>query len=78
MEALEAVLSEFYGAETDNARKRQIDQELQNFKNSPGSHKFALQGLYVSSNPLLQWYCASILEVHRKQFYSFVFITFLS
>lgn len=63
MESLEAKLVEFYTTQMDAVRRRQLEQELQEFRGRPDALQLALQILEVSRNSVVQWFCAMILEV---------------
>ncbi|XP_063674008.1 exportin-6-like [Bolinopsis microptera] len=65
---LDNLLSEFYSTSSDNARKSQIEQDLQNLKNADNCWECCIKLLQQSQSQYSQWWALSTLEdyVARK------------
>jgi hypothetical protein len=62
---LESRINEFFQPSTSNERKREIEGQLEEFSNQPGSWRQALYFLsspHVLSNEYLVMFCLSVME----------------
>lgn len=62
LKALEALMTEFFDMGTSNERKREIENQVNNFSQQQGALKHCLFFLSHTSNEFVMMYCLTVLE----------------